>query len=643
MKEKIFNILIAIAVVMPSFTSDLALANEAEYIKAADVVILVDFSGSITNDPRYPEAEKNAIKNLVNVSWPTGSRLAIVAFGAADSRNGGKPSTFPMCNSDFGILRSTENIETWIDECTLLIGTSPVGPMTDHNKAIKKAVEILSAGDSVNNSKFVLLMTDGKLDVDNNNPVNPDYVGTGEEKDRQAIDELFLEVLPDARAKGIQIWPVGFGDVNRIELNGYAPEGGQPGPDSCQLEIPKAVIAEPEDLPYEINKIIRQVTCLGEYVQGDNVEVLLPDYADEATVNVQHNEGETFTLIGPDGEEISGGGKGTESTVTIPDPSGGIWQVVSNSPVTVGYWWESSFEPLITCPKDDNTISLSVVPSNSDTDSYANSPEFNLEVIVNGEKQTYQLELGEEQTFIFEEESINVDADVSVAALDQPGIISTNSVNTTCTNQLTIITQPTEPLEEEVQPEEEEVIEEVIDCELEIYKDLPECEVPFEIPWWLIILLAITLFAILWYLWNKRYLKEGTFVISSDNGKEGSFRVLKKTKSAAFNINNNESFGDKVSKSSPEIYGSYEVTKGKRGSDFIIDGPTGSGNKRKYELTIGDKVQLEDGYFIEFEDGFNRKPVVNNIDPFADSNNNVITTNPDVNFDNTENNEWGSI
>ncbi len=60
-------------------------------------------------------------------------------------------------------------------------------------------------------------------------------------------------------------------------------------------------------------------------------------------------------------------------------------------------------------------------------------------------------------------------------------------------------------------------------------------------------------------------------------------------------------------------------------------------------MTIGDKVQLEDDYFIEFEDGFNRKPVVNKQDPFADSNNNVITTNPDVNFDNTENNEWGLI
>ena len=68
-----------------------------------------------------------------------------------------------------------------------------------------------------------------KLDVDNQNPVNPDYVGTSEEEINKLLTKLFLEVLPDAREKGIQIWPVGFGDVNRIELNGYAPEGGQPG------------------------------------------------------------------------------------------------------------------------------------------------------------------------------------------------------------------------------------------------------------------------------------------------------------------------------------------------------------------------------------------------------------------------------
>ena len=140
--------------------------------------------------------------------------------------------------------------------------------MTDHNKALKRAVEILSGPDSLNPSKFVLLMTDGKLDVDNINPVNPDYVGSSEDRDKQAIEELFAEVLRDARAKGIQIWPVGFGDVNRIELNGYAPEGGQPGPESCQREIPKAVIAEPEDLPYEINKIISSININSTFFIG---------------------------------------------------------------------------------------------------------------------------------------------------------------------------------------------------------------------------------------------------------------------------------------------------------------------------------------------------------------------------------------
>ena len=38
-------------------------------------------------------------------------------------------------------------------------------------------------------------MTDGKLDVDNINPVNPDYVGSSEDRDKQAIEELFAEVL----------------------------------------------------------------------------------------------------------------------------------------------------------------------------------------------------------------------------------------------------------------------------------------------------------------------------------------------------------------------------------------------------------------------------------------------------------------
>ena len=626
MNKKILKLTLAFLIIQLIFAVEVK-ADEALNGKAADVVILVDFSGSITEDPRYPEAEKKALQNLVNVSWPSGSNIAILAFGASDSRNGGKPSTFPMCGDQKQVLKSAATIVTWIDVCVSTIGTSPVGPMTDHNKAIKKAVEILSSSDSKNNSKFVLLMTDGKLDVDNLNPVNPDYQGTGEEKDEQAINELFLEVLPEARSKGIQIWPVGFGDVNRIELNGYAPEGGQPGPDSCQLEIPRAVIAEPENLPYEINKIIRQVTCLGEYKQGENVDLPLPGYADSATVNVKHSEGEEFKIIGPKGEEITNGGQGTESTVEIPNPSGGNWQVISDSPVTVGYWWESSFEPVITCPQDNNQVSISIKPSNNSSGSTTNSPTFNVEIIVNGNKEIIDLELGETESLYLEEGSSSIVADASVQSLDQPGILSFKTTEEECAYSVVAETTISE-----VPTDEEVIVDLRVDCELT--PDLEECKNDLIIPWWLILLIALTILSILWYLWNRRYLRTGTFVVSNSSGEQGRIRVLKKSTSLAFNVNENAEQGSQVTKSSPEVYGTYEVTKGKKGSDFKITGPTGGGNAAERELVIGDKIALDGEYQVEFEDGSNRKPVVIDTDnPFDGDNLSDNFSNPSVDLE----------
>ena len=502
MKRNLSILVLMLAFLSTSFLVPV-FADEKQEDRSTSVVVLVDFSGSITEDPRYPEAEKKALENLVNVDWPIGSKIAILAFGAADSRSGGKPSTFAMCPDGENTLRSVEGIENWIGECTSVIGTNPVGPNTDHNKAIKKAVDLLLKNPNNSSSKFVLLMTDGKLDVDNFNPVNPDYTGTSEERDEQAINELFDDVLPLARENGIQVWPVGFGDVNRIELNGYAPEGGQPGPDSCQREIPRAVIAEPEDLPYEINKIIRQVTCLGEYLQGENVEIVLPDFADEATINVKHQEGETFKIQGPNGEEIEGGGEGTESTVQIDNPEGGNWQIISDNPVTAGYWWESSFEPQISCPEDSNIVEISIVPSNNDSTSTALSPLFNLDLIIDGKKETTQLELGEVTTVQIEEDSVDILADASVLTIDQPGILSFESVQTDCANLLTVeITEPEIIIESET--EQETVI---LDCELT--PDLEECKEAFPIPWWLIILLLATLSYLLWLYLRSRKLREG--------------------------------------------------------------------------------------------------------------------------------------
>ena len=80
-------------------------------------------------------------------------------------------------------------------------------------------------------------------------------------------------------------------------------------------------------------------------------------------------------------------------------------------------------------------------------------------------------------------------------------------------------------------------------------------------------------------------------------------RILKNTKAAAFNIDEFGNEGSLLQKSNPEVFGSYEITKGKKGSDFNIDGPTGSGSKQVRSFEIGDNIELEDGFYLEFEDG----------------------------------------
>lgn len=589
----------------------LAVPVNAQEVQISDnvtnVVVLVDFSGSITKDPRYPEAERRALQNLVNVDWPAGSKIAILAFGAADNRNGGKPSTFAMCPEGDSPLRSASNIRSWIEQCVEVIGTNPVGPNTDHNKAIKTAVELLLGEVNKTSSKFILLMTDGKLDVDNINPVNPDYTGNSEDRDAQAIDELFTEVLPLARQNGIQIWPVGFGDVNRIELNGYAPEGGQPGPESCQREIPRAVIAEPEDLPYEINKIIRQVTCLAEYIQS-NEEIVIPDYADSATINIKHQEGETFQIQGPSGEEIESGGVGTESTIEIENPTGGNWQIISDTPLTAGYWWESSFIPKITCPTDGDIVEVQIVPSNNDSNSTALSPLFNLDLVINGEKETIQLELGEITSLQITDEEVNIFAEASVSSIDQPGILSFESIQSQCTNMLEI--QITPPVITEDIDEIADVAVEIDEHDCELTPESKKCEEAFKIPWWLIILILITSGYLIWLFLKSRKLKEGTFVLFDSAGEQGRLRVRKNTNSLAFNIEQQNDVGSRLLKSKPEEYGSYEVTKGKKGVDFVIDGPTGSGEAQEKHLSIGDELELDNGYKLTFEDGSNKKPII---------------------------------
>ena len=65
MKRKLINIALVTTLVSINLVRP-ALADEnKDIVNSTNVVVLVDFSGSITEDPRYPEAEKKHLKILL--------------------------------------------------------------------------------------------------------------------------------------------------------------------------------------------------------------------------------------------------------------------------------------------------------------------------------------------------------------------------------------------------------------------------------------------------------------------------------------------------------------------------------------------------------------------------------------------------
>ena len=248
-------------------------------------------------------------------------------------------------------------------------------------------------------------------------------------------------------------------------------------------------------------------------------------------------------------------------------------------------------------------------------------------MIVNGKTSNWFRARWTESLYL-EEGKSSIVADASVQSLDQPGILSFKTTEEECSYSAMVETT----IFDGQGDEDGNVVDLIVDCELT--PDLEECKNDLIIPWWLIFLIASTILSILWYLWNRRYLRTGTFVVSNTSGEQGRIRVLKKSTSLAFNVNEDAEQGSQVAKSSPEVFGTYEVTKGKKGSDFKIVGPTGSGNAAERELVIGDKISLDGEYKVEFEDGFNRKPVVIDADnPFEGDSLSDNFSNPSADLD----------
>jgi TIR domain/von Willebrand factor type A domain len=182
------------------------------------VVVLVDESGSLSKTD--VQHERAAASIIATTELSPSSQVAIVGFG---SRGGTGASPVDVVCPLTELASEAERAK--LNRCVKNIHsrTEAEGNSTDFVAALDQAHAIMAESDDQNRLKIVFLLTDGKLDVVGDPAYGP-YEAT---RNANAQNELHGRVLPDLREAGVQIWPLGFGDVDASALQAMAASGAR--------------------------------------------------------------------------------------------------------------------------------------------------------------------------------------------------------------------------------------------------------------------------------------------------------------------------------------------------------------------------------------------------------------------------------
>lgn len=178
-------------------------------------VVLVDESGSL--DPAAVASERDAAAALVSSDLSKRSKFLVAGFGSTNRPS--QTAVKPYC--DF-ITTTSRIARDRLVSCAnqVRIRKPAEGNDTDHAKAIQFALERLS-GETVG-TPVIFLLTDGVLDVRR----SPSYGRVPGRRNAEAMRRLTQQLLPTARARDTQIWPLGFGSaVSKPSLDRFAAGG----------------------------------------------------------------------------------------------------------------------------------------------------------------------------------------------------------------------------------------------------------------------------------------------------------------------------------------------------------------------------------------------------------------------------------
>ncbi|GAA3868905.1 hypothetical protein GCM10022243_38130 [Saccharothrix violaceirubra] len=311
--------------VVPSVGASARILEPEPAVGSADIVLLVDESSSLSTDDVRREREAAAVIALGE--FAPASRVAVVGFGS-DNGASGQSAVDVVCPPT--IVATAQERQVLSDCIGRLRGrTAAEGDGTDHYAALSQAMSYLSG--SAADQKMIFLLTDGRLDVGDSEAYGS--TSSAEERNKVALEKVD-ETLAAARAKGVTVWPLGFGTVDRAQLDRFA-AGGHQGSCGRGVAKPTATVIEGSgDVVWALLQAYRLGRCAGG---GEPREVTLdPGATAETTVDipliatdgsivvVKQDPRLAVEYVDPDGRAVPKNGTVDDSTFQVSGENGAV-------------------------------------------------------------------------------------------------------------------------------------------------------------------------------------------------------------------------------------------------------------------------------------------------------------------------------
>jgi hypothetical protein len=334
-------ILLAVTVLRPAPAR--AAAAEPQTLPL-DIVIAVDESGSLS--PEDVKKEVRAATQIAVSGLNRQSRVTVFGFGSY-----GTNPIDPVCPPT---VLDTDVKRNAMRDCVAKLHprTPAEGNDTDHAAALGQALSTFSSGSPDKALKVVFLLTDGKLDVRNSN-----HWGERPDLRNKAAGDAVTSSLAKARADGVQVWPLGFGEADPAELKRFAAGGSQQACNDRPESRPRhRIVSTANDVQKALLDVYTAAACYqhGEtkvttVPPGRELTLRIPAIATDGQIIVTKGDprirveyrdpdGKAVPVSGSMGEtQVSLTGQSSDvETLGLVNPKEGDWKVILRPPSGVG-------------------------------------------------------------------------------------------------------------------------------------------------------------------------------------------------------------------------------------------------------------------------------------------------------------------